>query len=272
MQQKKSILTGTWLAVVCVCMAVVLFTLSVATVSQAAPRTVHVVVALCDNDYQGIVPVPKRIGNGQDPAQNLYWGAAYGVKTFFRKQAGWRLLRQENSPAPYILERLVFHHAEQDITLIADAYDGRHIKESTIALFEYAAGHNGFTVQADKQMVPAGGNAGLIVYIGHNGLMDFSLSDLPVGEAGAGRPVAVFACMSEQYFTESLRKAGATPVMMTTNFMCPEAYTTHALVMAWARNEKAPALREAVASVYNKYQKCGIGGARRLFTANTTVK
>lgn len=35
-------------------------------------KTIHVLVALCDNKYQGIVPVPEKIGNGQDPDQNLY--------------------------------------------------------------------------------------------------------------------------------------------------------------------------------------------------------
>lgn len=43
-------------------------------------RKVHVFVALADN-RQGIAPVPARIGNGQDPANNLYWGARYGIKT-----------------------------------------------------------------------------------------------------------------------------------------------------------------------------------------------
>jgi hypothetical protein len=46
---------------------------------------IHVFVALCDNKYQGIVPVPAKIGNGQDPLNNLYWGAAYGIKSFFKK-------------------------------------------------------------------------------------------------------------------------------------------------------------------------------------------
>ena len=35
-------------------------------------KIIHVFVALCDNKYQGIVPVPKAIGNGQYPANNLY--------------------------------------------------------------------------------------------------------------------------------------------------------------------------------------------------------
>src|SRR6188474_1339529 len=52
-------------------------------------KTIHVFVALCDNKYQGIVPVSAKIGNGQDAASNLYWGAAYGVKTFFSKSSEW---------------------------------------------------------------------------------------------------------------------------------------------------------------------------------------
>ncbi len=35
-------------------------------------ETIHVFVALCDNQNQGIVPVPASLGNGQDPKSNLY--------------------------------------------------------------------------------------------------------------------------------------------------------------------------------------------------------
>src|SRR5207249_4829544 len=49
------------------------------TAGTSSPRNsakvIHVVVALCDNQYQGIVPVPALIGNGDNPAKNLYWGA-----------------------------------------------------------------------------------------------------------------------------------------------------------------------------------------------------
>ena len=48
--------------------------------SSPAPagRVAHVIVALADNRYQGIVPVPPAIGNGDDPDRNLYWGTRYG--------------------------------------------------------------------------------------------------------------------------------------------------------------------------------------------------
>jgi hypothetical protein len=37
-----------------------------------------------------IAAVPKLIGNGDDPYNNLYWGAQYGVKTYFKKSSDWR--------------------------------------------------------------------------------------------------------------------------------------------------------------------------------------
>gem|GEM_PF-2135803 len=43
--------------------------------AQDKIRTIHVCVALCDNEHQGIVPVPKTLGDGHDPANNLYWAA-----------------------------------------------------------------------------------------------------------------------------------------------------------------------------------------------------
>ena len=50
---------------------------------DSAYKVIHVLVALCDNKYQGIVPVPPKIGNGQDVNNNLYWGCSMGVRTIF---------------------------------------------------------------------------------------------------------------------------------------------------------------------------------------------
>ena len=67
---------------------VLLLTLNPRQAQGPASRTVHVFVALADNQSQGIVPVPAKIGNGEDPENNLYWGSAYGIKTFFCTQCG----------------------------------------------------------------------------------------------------------------------------------------------------------------------------------------
>src|SRR5688572_17761463 len=53
---------------------------------------IHVFVALADNVNQGIVPVSATLGNGDNPATNLYWGAAFGIKTFFSRNKDWQLI------------------------------------------------------------------------------------------------------------------------------------------------------------------------------------
>ena len=58
-------------------------------IAQGPTKTIHVFVALCDNDNQGIVPVPKKLGNGNDPGNNLYWGALYGIRTYLKKSKDW---------------------------------------------------------------------------------------------------------------------------------------------------------------------------------------
>src|ERR671918_2808728 len=77
-------------------------------------RVIHVLVALCDNENQGIVPVPAHLGNGEDPERNLYWGAAYGVKTYFSRSKDWAKVAEFQEPKDDVLERIVFRHKTHD--------------------------------------------------------------------------------------------------------------------------------------------------------------
>lgn len=108
--------------------------------SQNTSRIIHVLVALCDNEHQGIVPVPARLGNGEDLERNLYWGAAYGVRSFFRKSADWNLVGQMQIPAPAVLQRCIFRNKTAGVYLIADAYRGAEIKKAIVDFFDYASG------------------------------------------------------------------------------------------------------------------------------------
>jgi len=91
---------------------------------QGRPRVVHVFVALADNQHQGIVPVPAQLGNGEDPEHNLYWGSAYGVKTFFARSADWERTICGKAPKAAVLERCVFKNRGANVYLVADAYRG----------------------------------------------------------------------------------------------------------------------------------------------------
>ena len=164
------------------------------TPAFAAPQTAHIIVALCDNIYQGIVPVPHKIGNGDDPENNLYWGAMYGFKTYLRKSGNWILVEEIKNPEPNILRRAIFKHKTKDTWIIADAYQGSKIKQATIDFFNFTAGKNTAAVKSKDTMLNMGGSADLIGYIGHNGLMDFTLSGYPQKE-GSAKDAMVLACL-----------------------------------------------------------------------------
>jgi len=242
----------------------ILFVLAQAGTWASPPRIVHVLVALCDNLHQGIVKVPAGIGNGQKPGTNLYWGAGYGVKTHFDRSAEW--IRVPCGPAgeAHILDRAVWKHRDSAVYLVADAYDGRNIREATEDLLQFASGSRPVQITADGRTIAAGGASDLIAYVGHDGLMDFALDkEFPAINAER-RETIILACISKRYFAPALQKTGASPLLWTTGLMAPEAYTLKAALNAWVERKPKEVVREQAAAAYDKYQHCGINGARRL--------
>lgn len=227
-------------------------------------QTVHVFVALCDNVNQGIVAVPAHMGNGQETKNNLYWGLGYGVKTYFKRSKEWKLLKTIRDPKEKILERLVFKHNTQNVYLLADAYDGSAIKQTTVDFFKASSGDFLTTVQLDSLTVSFGGDSNLLSYIGHNGLMDFNIDANFEQNDTKERDVIILSCKSKDYYATKLRQTGANPLVWTTGFMAPEAYTLKWAIDGWVKNESDEQIRERAAQAYNKYQKCGIKGARGL--------
>ena len=234
--------------------------------AQDSPKYIHVVVALADNENQGIVPIPASIGNGQNPNSNLYWGAGFGIRNWFhRKTTAWKLIKKVANPAPGILERCVFQHIKTNSMMVADAWDGAEIKPATAAFLQYASGGDADTLMMGKDCVNFGGNADLIVYIGHNGLMDFDLDHFPEKKNNRKREVIMLACVANGYFADALKTAGAYPLVWTTGLMAPEAYTLSYALDAWLAGKSREDVRLRAAQGYHDYQKCGINGARNLF-------
>jgi len=234
-------------------------------------RIIHVLVALCDNEHQGIVPVPARLGNGEDLQGNLYWGAAYGVKAFFAKSPDWKLVEQARNPSSAVLERCIFKNKNAAVYLIADAYRGAEIKKTIVDFFDYASGGRVDAIDAAESSkhpsINAGGAADLIVFVGHNGLMDFNLPAYPTQKDGKRRGAIILCCASKSYFSAPLRKAGADPILWTNGLMAPEAYVLKAAFDGWIAGESGEHIRSRAAEAYNSYQHCGLKAARGLFAS-----
>jgi hypothetical protein len=247
----------------------IVFSHTVSSALQAAPRVVHVFVALADNQHQGIIPVPAALGNGSDPQRNLYWGAAFGVKTYFKTSKEWELIRSGRASKAAILERCIFKNRNENVFLVADAYEGSQIGLAVADFLSAAAGVTGEALSVKMGSADislgTGGDADLLVYVGHDAFMDFQIPAIAGAKDVKVRRTIVLACASKPYFGPYIRKSGAEPLLWTTGLMAPEAYTLKAALDGWIAREDDEAIRQRAAQAYDKYQKCGARAASRLF-------
>ncbi|MEP3212090.1 MAG: hypothetical protein ABJQ29_02750 [Luteolibacter sp.] len=215
----------------------------------AETQQVRVLVALCDNETQGIVPVGKAIGNGDDPEGNLYWGCTDGIAVHFKKTGNWKVVKSERDVSESILRRITFKHTEADIELVADAYRGSKMM-LCLADFEKAA---------------AGGKYDLVAYIGHNALMDFG-ADPPAKVDGNKTAIVVLCCLSEKYFGKRLRDLGCRPLVMTDQFMYPGSFILAAAIESWRKGEGLAEMRHAAGRAYATNQKISVKAATGVFS------
>jgi hypothetical protein len=230
---------------------------------DSTTKTIHIFVALCDNKFQGIVPVPAKIGNGRDPKNNLYWGCGYGVKTYFEKSSEWKLL-EVRAIDSIRLERLVFMHTGTNWYLVADAYDGQYIRQCTKDFLSSTCGDIKDSLHVNNTVIGISGNAKLLGYVGHDGLMDFDLAEKYENTDGKRRDVMILACSSRRFFTPYLKSANINPLLWTTGLMAPEAYTLHDAISGYLKNEPGEGIRTRAAQAYSKYQRCSEKAARNL--------
>lgn len=241
---------------------------------EQEPLVAHVVVALCDNIYQRIVPVPLQLGSGDHPQSNLYWGAMYGVKGFFSRQDRWQAHEVKRPLREHVLDQIAYvtavEHEGENKTLVvfAEAWRGKNIKQSIEYYLSALAGQHPEEIElildGVNTSIEIGSSASVLSYIGHNGLMDFELSS-PSSELASSPLSITLACKSEEYFRPHFEKLNNHSLLPTTGLMAPEAYTLEAALLAWAAGESGDTIHEASSATYAKYQRAKISWARRLF-------
>jgi hypothetical protein len=239
--------------------------------NSGKPLVAHVIVALADNEHQGIVPIPSTLGDGDRPQSNLYWGAMYGVKGFLKRSADWHAVPIPASKDPRVLERVLFR---REVTregrratayLLAEAWQGREIAASIGQFLEMTRGQHVGTVRVDGRDIATGGAAHLIAFVGHNGLMDFGVPDLRAGGGtDPARVAVVLACESDFFFSKLIRP-NAAPLVTTASLMAPEAYVLDAIVANWFAGAAPGEVVESAARAYGQYQKISLRSARRIF-------
>lgn len=235
------------------CLRLCLITLIVASVlsASAADKSIRVFVALCDNATQGIIPVPPKIGNGNDLDNNLYWGCDEGVRSIFKQSKAWKLTnstRTDKQDDELILEELHLKHTAAGATLHASAYRGSRMKQCLL----------------DFEEAIRSGKFDLVVYIGHNGLMDERLPLIAASPEHRAE-VIVLCCKSADYFKERITLQGGRPVLLTTQLMYPGAFLLRDAAEAWLNGGKPESLRASAAKAYAKNQGISVKSALGVF-------
>jgi hypothetical protein len=208
--------------------------------ADGAQRTIGVFVALADNKSQGIVPVPAAIGNGDDPEGNLYWGNSEGLKGCFDHSRQWKPVGKTAPRGSDILRTRAYCHVRTGALLTAFAYRGSAIRRCL----------------TDFESAVQNGSYDLVVYIGHNGLMDFNLPAAQGTRHASKSPdCAVLCCKSDSYFGSRLRADGARPILLTTQLMYPGAFILAAAAETWLAGGSVAAVRESSGAAYAMNQK-----------------
>ena len=216
---------------------------------SAAEKRIAVFVGLCDNATQGIVKVGAKIGDGDKPADNLYWGCTDGLKSHFKASKRWKLEKSETATGnERILERLTFRHVSGNAVLVAEAWRGSKLKEC------YEA--------CQKAMLS--GENDLVTFIGHNVLMDTTI-DPPAEKAKGKTDAIVLCCISDRYFRQRLEDAGVRPVLLTTQLMYPGSFILHDALEPWLQGKARGNLRDAAGLAYARNQKIKPAAAKGVF-------
>jgi len=239
--------------------------------AAAEQKVVHLFVALCDNETQGIAPVGRTIGDGDKPDANLYWGCSDGAQKIFTKSPYWKKLEthkpQKLDPKSPIMRRIIFQHKRTGTLLIADAYQGSQMKQCLTDYLNASAGsfQPEVTVKALNKKVTIGAKSQLTAYIGHNGLMEHKIVTTKAPNPPKLDTITL-CCISDSYFKPYFQKTNTHPVLQTKSLMYPGAFILHDTLEGWFKSESLDQLRTRAAKAYAKNQKIKIAGGYSIFS------
>jgi len=235
--------------------------------SSDNPRTIHVLVPLCNSEHDRMVGTSTGCDYDK-PSTNLFWGAIYGVKTFFKSDLeNWEHIYDIQYTESSIVERAIFKHKKEDVTLIADAYNGKMLDLALIDFYQSLDGskkENFLLLDLDFEIdVNIYGSADLVVFVGQYKKVDYKFNL----DEKSNIETMILTCFSQLNFCNAISRTSTTPLLLTTNALAPEAYSISGALNSWILNKDSEEIINQAAYEYNYYQKCGIKAAQSLFVS-----
>ncbi len=226
------------------------------------PYFVHIFVPLCDNENQGIVPTSKSLGDGLSLRTNLYWATKGGMKRHFNDSKDWKLVYSAKDVSSSVLERVIFERdfSGTQVYVIADAYRGDRMEETVNDFLASLAYEKKGEVELESgKTVKFGGHSDLMVFNGHNGMMDNIDVRNWKNKTEKKTDAVINACVSYNYFEEELMLAQAYPLIRTNTLLYPAAYSIEQVIIDWINDTTEKQIALNAGRVYCEKHDCGRG-------------
>jgi uncharacterized Zn-binding protein involved in type VI secretion len=238
-------------------------------IDNKMPLIVHALVPLCDNEHQGIVPTSPSLGNGLDLKSNLYWATSAGIKRYFNSSSDWKMQESIMNPSQTILERVVFKKTYSNgaiVYFIADAYRGDRMHECLNDYFNSLSGHLNATIIIGKDTLQINGQADMVAFNGHNGLMDETTVYQSATENTKPKDAVSISCVSSNYFKTHYSKTNSYPLVHTTGLLYPGAFILKGIIDQWVLLKSDKECKTAAGKAYYENKpKSGPNGSQNLF-------
>ena len=234
-------------------------------VQSGRPLVVTAHVPLCDNTI--IRCGNKKLGDGNNPATNLYWATSGGFKRWFRR-TGWRLVSIKTNSSGRILEtrvwrKLVYPNAAWRrrgvksrirVFVVAHAWRGTEIASAMNQYVQdlYHSAPQQITLK-DGHVISAGGASHVVAYVGHNGWMDVQAFDWPSRNkepTTTAKGTIAVACLTAPYLAQPVSSPTRVPLLMTTSLLFAGAHSFEGAVSALAQGSSLVQIRRSSARNY----------------------
>jgi hypothetical protein len=237
----------------------------IADLAEGKPLVVEIHVPLCDNSITRCGN--SKLGDGNNPATNLYWATTPGFGHWFaRRGSGWKqtLRTTTDTGDKDVLELIKYTRTVKapaawkkagapktfDIELVIHGWRGTAIDR---ALDTYAAAVSGKSA------------AQLVSFVGHNRLMDLDEYKWPEPGTETKGTIAI-ACHTAAYMKRDVSASTRVPLLMTSDFLFSNAAPLEAAVMAFATGGGYAAIRRDAATAYAGIQKRDVKRMMGAFT------
>jgi len=246
---------------------------------QLLTITVH--VALCDVRLSKVANPAQ--GRGDSYRDNLYWGALYGVETFFKNQSEWNLVHVGPGGDPHVLRRVVFFRRVNpsdewrqrgvtkpfDICMMAQAWAGPYAADAMRATVMDALGSRPpRVIQIAGRTLSFGSGSDIVGYLGYNAIKDGHTilpSSMDSRTRTDARGVFFICAWGTEYLDAGLRRLGLYPVLLVTQHVAPEAYILRGITDALVVGQVESGFSIHAAQQYARYAGVNFNEAKRIF-------